>query len=85
MNHPPTKPHKHHHAHPENPLILPRPPLHHPDRIPTDPQCVRNAVQPFLCPLEDLSLLTKITEHRTPAVQILVERGVGGGEEVLFP
>lgn len=52
----PTKAHKHQHAPPKYPFIRLRPPFYHPDRIPTHPQRIRHAIQPFLRPLQDLPL-----------------------------
>lgn len=84
MQHGPAKQEEQDHTPPEHPLVLLRPSLYHPDRVPADPQCVRNAVQPTLRPLEYLALLAQIRKHRTPAVEELVQLIVCVGEERLL-
>ena len=84
MQHKPTKQKEGHHPCPKNPFILPRPPLHPPNRIPTDPQRIGNVVHAPLRPLEHIPLLTEIGQNGSPAIEKLVDLGVGVGEEGLF-
>lgn len=77
MQHQPTKQKENHHARPKYPLILLRPPLHHPNRIPANPQRIRHIVQPPLRALEHLALVAQIAQHGAPPVQKLVELRVG--------
>lgn len=72
MYHQPTKPKENHTSRPENPLILLRPPLHHPNSFPTDPQSIRDAVQSLLRPLQNLFLLPQIPEHGASPLEVLV-------------
>ena len=57
MYYQPTKQEEYYHAGPEYPLVLLRPPLHHPNRIPTNPQRISHTINPLLCPLQHLPLL----------------------------
>jgi hypothetical protein len=51
MYHQPTEQEEDYDASPEYPLILLRPPLHHSNRIPTNPQRISHSINPLLCPL----------------------------------
>lgn len=57
MQHCPTEQKENYDAAPEYPLVLLRPSFNHPDRVPADPQRIRNTVQPPLRALEHLPLL----------------------------
>lgn len=84
MYHQPTKPKENHTSRPEDPFILLRSPLHHPDSFPADPQCIRHTVQSLLRALQNLLLLPQIPEHGAPTFEVLIQSGVGGGHEGLF-
>jgi hypothetical protein len=72
VQHSPTKQEENNNSTPENPLILPRAPLHHPDRIPAYAERVRNTIQSSLSTFQYLALLTQISEHRPAPVQEVV-------------
>lgn len=84
MYHQPTKPKENHTSRPEDPFILLRSPLHHPDSFPADPQRIRHTVQSLLRALQNLLLLPQIPEHGASTLEVLVQSGVGGGHERLF-
>lgn len=84
MQHQPAKQEKHDHARPEDPLVLPRPPLDHADGIARHAQRVGDRVQPLLGALEHLPLRAQVAEHGLPARDVVVQRRVGVREEVLL-
>lgn len=84
MQYQPAKSKENHHPSPKYPLILLRPPLNHPNRIPTDSQRVRHTIQSFLRSLQDLFLLAQVPKHCSAALEVLVQGGVGVGHEGLF-
>ena len=57
IDHQPTKTKEHHRSSPEDPLILLRPSLHHPNRIPRNTQCISHTIQLLLRALQNLPLL----------------------------
>ena len=75
---------KHNDTAPEDPLILPCPPLHHPNRVPADPERVRHAVQPPLRALQHISLITQVAQHRAAPLEIFIELGVRWRGKGLF-
>lgn len=81
----PAESKEYYHARPKDPLVLPRPPLNHADRVPGHPERVGHRVQPLLRPLEHLALCPQVPEHRLAARDVLVQRRVGAGKEVLLP
>ena len=70
--HQPAKPKKYNHASPEYPLILLRPPLHHANRVPTNPQRIRYTIQLALRALQHLALMSQVAQHSAATVQELV-------------
>lgn len=76
---------EYHHAHPEDPLVLPRPPLDHADRVPGHTERVGDRVQPLLRALEHLALRAQVTQDGLAPCNVLVQRRVGAGKEVLLP
>jgi hypothetical protein len=72
MQHQQTKQEKHDNPRPENPLILLRPSLHHPYRVPTDTKGIRHIIQPPLRPLQYLALVSQIAQNRTAPIEKLV-------------
>jgi hypothetical protein len=85
MQQQPAESKENNHSRPKNPLILLRPPLNHTNRISTDPQRVRNTIQPLLRPLQDLPLLSQIPQDRLPPGQVLIQRRVRICKEGLLP
>jgi len=83
--HQPDKDNKHTDSRPEYPLILLRPPLHHLDRISTNPKRIRNTVQLLLRTLEHLSLLSQITQHSPPSLQKLIQLCIRPTHKTLLP
>lgn len=72
-------------AGPEDPLVLLGPPLDHADGVPADAERVGDAVQAALGILEHVPLGAEVAQHGLAAGYVLVEGGVGAGEEVLLP
>jgi hypothetical protein len=58
---------------PEYPLVLFRPPLHHPNGVSTDPQGIGNSIQSSLGTLQYLPLLSQIAQHRSAPIKELIE------------
>lgn len=85
MQHRPAKHEKHDDPHPKNPLVLLRPPLNHPDRVPRNPQRVPHRIQPPLRRLQYLPLLPQVPQYRLPAREVLVQRRVRARKELLLP
>jgi hypothetical protein len=69
----PAEQEEHNNATPEYPLVLLRPPLHHANRIPTDPQRIRDSIQPSLRSLQHFSLLPQVAQHSSPPIQELIQ------------
>jgi hypothetical protein len=80
----PAKQKENQHTTPENPLILARAPLDHPNGIAAHAQRIGNAIQAALRAFEDLALLAQIGEHGAAAVQEVVKLVVRAGEEGLL-
>lgn len=76
---------EYHNTRPEDPLVLPRPPLDHADRVPGHTERVGDRVQPLLRALEHLALCTQVTQDRLAPRDVLIQRRVGTGKEVLLP
>jgi len=72
VQHSPTKQEENNNSTPENPLILPRAPLHHPNRIPAHTERIRNTIQSSLCPFQYFTLLAQISQHGPAPVQEVV-------------
>lgn len=85
MNHQPTKQKENNHASPKYPFILLCSPLHPSNCITTDPQRIPDTVQPPLCILEDITLLSQILQHGAATIEKLVQLGVCLRKEGLFP
>ena len=64
--------------------ILPRPPLHERNRVPTQPQRIRGASQPPLRPFQDVPLRGEVGEDGLALGEVGVEGLGGGGEKVVF-
>jgi len=69
----------------EYPLVLLGPPLHHPYRVPTYPQCGPYAVQPPLCAFQHLSLLPQVGQNISAVVEVTVQLGMSILHKALFP
>jgi hypothetical protein len=61
VQHSPAKQEENNNSTPENPLILPRAPLHHTDRIPAHTERIRNTIQSSLGTFQYFTLLTQIS------------------------
>lgn len=81
----PAEPKEDHDARPEYPLILPRPLLDHANGVARDAQRVGDRVQPLLRVLQHVLLRAQVAEHGLPPRDVLVQRVVRAGEEVLLP
>jgi len=68
----------------EDPLVLARAPLDHADGVAADAQRVGDAVQPLLRVLEHLALVAQVAQDRLSPGNVVVERAVRVGEEVLL-
>ena len=84
MQHRPAEQEKHHHAAPEDPLILLRAPLDHADGVPADAERAGHVVQLALRALQHLALRAQVPEHGAPTLQVLVELRVALREEGLL-
>lgn len=69
----PAKQEEHHYSRIEYPLVLLRPPLHHAYCIAAYTERISHCVQPPLRTLQDISLLSQITQHLSPSVKELVQ------------
>jgi hypothetical protein len=69
----PAKCKEDHNTSPKDPLVLLRSPLNHTYGISTDTQCICNAIQPSLCSLQHLPLLTQIAQDRPAPIQKFIE------------
>jgi len=83
--HQPNEHNKNTHTRPEYPLILLRPPFHHPDCIPTNPQRIRNTIQLLLRALQHLPLLSQIPQHSAPPLQKLIQLCISPTHKTLLP
>jgi len=81
VQHCPAEQEEYQHSNPENPLILLSPSLHHPNRIPADPERVGNTIQSPLRTLEDFPLLSQIRKHRAPPVEKFIQLITGIAQE----
>ena len=81
----PAEQEEHNHTSPKDPLILPRSPLHHANRISTDPQRARHVIQPPLRALQHVTLRAQVAQHRAPALEILIELRIRLRKERLLP
>jgi len=76
---------KHQHSAPEDPLVLFRSPLHHPDSVARNPHSGTNGVQLPLRSLQHLPLIAQIPKHSPAPLKILIKSRVSRSKEILLP
>ena len=76
---------KHQNSAPEDPLVLFRPPLHHPDRVSRNPHRSTDRIQLPLRPLQHLPLIAQIPQHSPAPLKVLIQSRVRRPKEILLP
>ena len=68
----PTEKEENDHAGPKDPFVLFRPSFDHTYGVTADPKSRANTIQFLLCPFQHLSLLSKVSQHRSSPLEIFI-------------